>query len=85
MNFYFLVPEYIATGWGATDDAGTTASSHLMKVNLPGFDTDTCAKVYGSRIFRRLIPAGIQKETQICVGGLLDKDSCRVSYKPLSN
>lgn len=79
IKFFILVKHFTATGWGLTDDFATEGSLHLMKVDLPGFNKDDCAKVYGVRSVRRALPSGILEDTQICVGGVKNKDSCKVS------
>ncbi|XP_075221649.1 venom protease-like isoform X2 [Lycorma delicatula] len=60
----------IATGWGSTENGGTT-SKELLKVELNLIDNDKCNYFYSD------LPNGVD-ETMLCAGDLSGrKDTCR--------
>lgn len=58
---------YFISGWGLTEDE--TSSSVKLKVDIPHYDYEECKERYGS------IDVEIT-ESQICAGGVENKDSC---------
>ncbi|XP_063709466.1 serine protease easter-like [Culicoides brevitarsis] len=63
----FTKLKFWVAGWGRTEKSGK--SNVLMKLLVPGFDTQQCSKQYkGERIFIT--------SNQLCAGGQDGKDSC---------
>ncbi|XP_046998531.1 CLIP domain-containing serine protease 14D-like [Schistocerca americana] len=65
--------DFLATGWGATNAAGTRASSVLMKTTISPFPLSDCQNAYKDRFPRGLNSSVIcagdpQGKTDTCVG-----------------